>query len=177
MPSYYRDLFFDFCIIIFTFTLGLYLTSLGFLQGADSIVFVFLSGIFFTSAFTMAPAAIVLSELSQVLPAYHVIFFGALGAMVGDYILFHIIRDRFSIHLQKALKHTKWKSLFKSFHFGFLKWLSPIIGALIIASPLPDEFGLVLMGLSKMQTRLFLFIAFIMNALGIAGIVLLSRIF
>ena len=26
-----------------------------------------------------------------------------------------------------------------------MKWLSPVLGALIIASPLPDEFGLTLM--------------------------------
>ncbi len=170
-------MFFDFCIILLTFVLGLYVVSLGVLQGADSIFYVFLAGIFFTSAFTLAPAAIVLAQLAQVLPAHWVILFGALGAMVGDYILFHIIRDRFSMHLMKALKHTHWKSFFRSFHFGFLKWLSPVVGALIIASPLPDEFGIVLMGLSRVQTRMFLFIAFLMNALGVAGVVLFSHLF
>ncbi len=177
MPRYYRDLFFDFCIILLTFVLGLYIVSLGVLHNMDSLFYVFVAGIFFTSAFTIAPAAIVLSHLSTVLPAHWVIIFGALGAVVGDYILFYFIRDRFSVHLKKALRHTHWRAFFRSFHFGFLKWLSPILGALIIASPLPDEFGIMLMGISRMQTRLFLLIAFLMNMLGVAGVVLFSHLF
>lgn len=177
MPRYYRDLFSDVCIMLCTFVLGLYAVSLGLLHGIDSLVYVFIAGIFFTSAFTIAPAAIVLAHLSAVFPAHWVVICGALGAVLGDYILFYFIRDRFSVHLSKALKHTHWRTLFRSFHFGFMKWLSPFLGALIIASPLPDEFGIMLMGVSKMQTRLFLLVAFLMNMLGVAGVVLFSHLF
>jgi hypothetical protein len=87
--------------------------------------------------------------------------------MCGDLILFFFIRDRFASDLMKAIKPAKIRHIMHSFHFGFLKWLSPIIGALIIASPLPDEFGISLMGISKVRVVILLPVAFAMNVLGI----------
>ena len=63
----------------------------------------------------------------------------------------------------------------RSMHFGFMKWLSPIIGALIIASPLPDEFGITLLGLSKLKIMVLLPIALVMNMLGIYLLVTFSH--
>jgi hypothetical protein len=45
------------------------------------------------------------------------------------------------------------------------------LGALIIASPLPDEFGLALMGISRMRALVLMPISFVMNALGIYCII------
>lgn len=157
------------------FDFGFYesnLLNIGFL-----IALTFFAGIFFTSVFTIAPAAIFLAKLAEILPLPIVVVVGGLGAMIGDYILFFFIKDRFSLHLQRALKKTHWKKIFKSFHFGFLKWLSPIAGAMIIASPLPDELGIMLMGISKVRTSLFLAITLLMNMLGILFIVSLSSVF
>ncbi|HEY4478659.1 MAG TPA: hypothetical protein VI775_02350, partial [Candidatus Paceibacterota bacterium] len=52
-------------------------------------------------------------------------------------------------------------------HFGFLKWLSPLIGAFIIASPLPDELGVALLGMSKIRIAVLIPLSFTMNILGI----------
>lgn len=175
MTKYYKNLLTDFLVIIFTTFISLYIVKDFHFE--PNILLVFVAGIFFTSAFTIAPAAIVLSHLSESIPAHWVVIFGALGAMVGDMILFLFIRDRFSVDLMKALKHSHWKNILRSFHFGFLKWLSPLIGAFIIATPLPDEFGIMLMGVSKMKTRLFLLISFLMNMIGVIGVVALSGLF
>jgi hypothetical protein len=43
----------------------------------------------------------------------------------------------------------------------------PVIGAIIIASPLPDEVGISLMGLSKISTPKFIFISYILNSIGL----------
>jgi hypothetical protein len=48
-----------------------------------------------------------------------------------------------------------------------MKWISPILGALIIASPLPDEFGLALLGLSRTRISILIPVSFIMNFLGV----------
>ena len=71
------------------------------------------------------------------------------GAMLGDLIIFFFIRDRFADDIIHSMKPSVSRHVLNSFHLGFLKWISPILGALIIASPLPDEFGLTLLGLSK----------------------------
>ena len=52
----------------------------------------------------------------------------------------------------------------------------PIIGAIIIASPFPDEIGVSLMGLSKLSTPKFIFISYILNSIGLFLIVSASVI-
>ncbi|MBI5126349.1 MAG: hypothetical protein HZA80_01120 [Candidatus Taylorbacteria bacterium] len=132
----------------------------------------FLAGIFFTSAFTLAPSAIVLAKIAETAPGLQIALWGGLGAMVGDMVIFLFIRDRFAVHLSKAFKRSQLVRVFiKTFHFGFMKWLSPVLGALIIASPLPDEFGLALMGLSRVKLIVLMPIAFVMNVLGIIGLI------
>ena len=42
-----------------------------------------------------------------------------------------------------------------------------MLGAAIIASPLPDEIGLSLMGMSKTRVAVLIPVSFAMNALGI----------
>jgi hypothetical protein len=60
-------------------------------------------------------------------------------------------------------------------HHRLLHWVLPITGAIIIASPLPDELGLALMGFSRMNIALFIPISYVMNFLGILGITLLGQ--
>jgi len=127
----------------------------------------FIAGLFFTSAFTIAPASIFLAGLSQSAPLFVVAFFGALGAMCGDLILFLFIRDRLASDIEALLKRRTLRRLLHSFHLGFWKWLAPLLGGLIIASPLPDEFGLSLLGLSRTRLAVLLPLSFVMNFIGI----------
>ena len=136
----------------------------------------FISGIFFTSIFTIAPSSVTLVHIADTSPIGGVVFWGALGAMCGDLILFFFIRDRFAEDLMKTLKPKTVHHILHSFHFGFLKWLSPIIGALIIASPLPDELGITLLGISKEKTVVLMPISFAMNALGIYLLISFSHL-
>jgi hypothetical protein len=46
---------------------------------------------------------------------------------------------------------------------------------LIIASPFPDELGLMLMGLSKTNTKVFILLSFVLNFIGILVMGLLLR--
>lgn len=136
----------------------------------------FIAGIFFTSAFTIAPSSVALAHIMQTTPIFTVASWGAFGALCGDLILFFFIRDRFSEDLKRSLKPSFVKHILSSFHFGFLKWLSPILGALIIASPLPDELGLTLMGLSKMRVTILIPVSYVMNWLGIYALVWFAQL-
>lgn len=136
----------------------------------------FVAGVFFTSAFTIAPASVALVHIAEYAPLNWIAFWGALGAVCGDLILFFFIRDRFVEDIKKAIKPSTIRYFTRSFHFGFLKWLSPIIGALIIASPIPDEFGITLLGMSKIRLSLLIPIAFAMNMLGIYLLILFGNL-
>ncbi len=140
------------------------------------IIASFVTGLFFTSAFTLAPSSIALIHIAQDSPIYGVAIWGGLGAMCGDLILFFFIRDRFYDDIMKTIRPSTVKHILRSLHFGFMRWLSPIIGALIIASPLPDEFGLTLLGMSKVRVIVLIPIAFIMNVLGIFLLIQFSHL-
>jgi len=177
-----KELFKDFFYICIGVVVAIYLTQSGLIDalirslgGHEFASFV--AGIFFTSVFTLAPAAIALVHISESTNVLDVALLGALGAMCGDLILFLFIRDKFAKDLRSAFKPSLVRHIFKSFHLGFMKWFAPILGALIIASPLPDEFGLMLMGMSRTKLYFLLPIAFIMNVLGIYLIVNFAQTF
>ena len=159
--------------------IALLLSQIGFLQWfvgllGGSIIASFVAGIFFTSAFTIAPSAIVLSQIGGHVSPHIVAIIGALGATCGDLLLFTFIRDRFAKDLMNSLRPSIVKKILHSLHLGFLKWLSPILGALIIASPLPDELGLTLLGLSRTRILVLIPISFIMNTIGIYVIIMFA---
>lgn len=134
----------------------------------------FIAGIFFTSVFTLAPASIALAVVSHYTSAYTVAMWGALGAMMGDLLLFLFIRDIFADDIEGIAVVRKWKKVLMRPHLGFFRFLMPIVGALIIASPLPDELGLALLGFSRTKTIFILPITFAMNYIGIYTIAVVA---
>lgn len=158
-----------FAIMLFLSTSGVLDTIIGLI--GNTAVASFAAGIFFTSVFTIGPASIALANIAKHGAVPEIAIWGALGAMCGDLLIFFFIRDHFADHLMGALRPSRVRRILTSFHLGFMKWLSPILGALIIASPLPDEFGLALLGLSKIRIALLLPVAFLMNIIGIYGLV------
>lgn len=164
-----RDMFFILLSVLVAIFIVRYGVISNFISLVDEgkILGSFLAGVFFTSAFTIAPASIALAELSQTISIIPLAFFGACGAVVGDMILFLFIRDKFADDLTKVLHTYHDKKWTRFFHRKFLKWLTPLIGAIIIASPLPDEVGITMMGFSRINTKMLVAISFVMNFVGI----------
>lgn len=135
----------------------------------------FIAGIFFISVFTVAPASVMLFKIAQTTPIWEVAILGGLGAVVGDFIIFRFIKNNFADEIINLLKKTKIQKIAGIIHLSAFRWLVPFIGALIIASPLPDELGLTMMGLSKVKTSTFVLISFILNSLGILALVFITR--
>jgi hypothetical protein len=171
----------DLLIVIASFLVTLALVHSGafnFLIGTDGETYLigsFIAGILFTSTFTIAPATIVLANIAHVTSPYSVAFWGALGSMIGDLFLFNFIKDNLSKDAEDLLKRSRFKRLVSVFHLRFFRWLMPLIGALIIASPLPDEIGLAMLGFSKMRIAVLLPVSFVMSFIGILSIALISR--
>lgn len=128
---------------------------------------IFLSGALFTSLFTIPLSVALLGELALIEPIWYVASVGALGALSGDLILFLFLRDRVRKNVAVLRTVKKWKRIFPLFRSRIFHWIIPFIGALIIASPLPDELGLALMGFSNIRLSLLVPISLSMNFLGI----------
>ncbi len=135
----------------------------------------FIAGFFFTSMFTTAPAIAVLSDLTYQYNIWAVAFWGAVGSVIGDSIIYRFLKDDLTddfLYLFNLASHKRWRHIFRSKLF---KWLPPLLGALVIASPLPDELGMMILGLSKVNKRWFGLISFIFSFLGILFIGWISR--
>lgn len=135
----------------------------------------FIAGLFFTSVFTTAPATIVLAGIAQSNSIFWVAFLGGIGALVGDLVIFRFIKERLSADFLYLIKKSESERLISIFRLKLFRWLFPLVGALIVASPLPDELGLAMMGLSKMKTSLFIPLSFLLNFLGITVIGLIAK--
>ncbi len=134
-----------------------------------------MGGIFFTSAFTTAPAIVFLGKIAQHGSPLDTAFFGAVGALIGDMIIFQLVRDRLAEDFFTLVGQSERRRIRHIFHLRLFRWFTPFIGALIIASPLPDELALMLMGFSKTKPSLVLLFSFGANFLGILGVALASR--
>ncbi len=145
--------------------------------GDNIILASLVAGMFFTSIMTTAPAIAVLGVLTLHGNLLVVALLGGIGAMLGDYLIFAFVRDRLGDDIGYLLARTGTPRFFKLFHRKTFRWMLPFVGGLIIASPLPDEMGLTLLGVAKLSTRRFLIISFVFNTIGILLIGLAARSF
>ncbi len=162
-----------FCII-FAERLGLVDRLISYTEGVTPLMS-FLAGVFFTSAFTAIPATVVFVELANDHSIILISFFGGLGALCGDYIIFRFVRDTIVEDMRELLQVTGTARFSEIFKRHLFRHLAPFVGALLIASPLPDEIGIALLGLSGTSTRKFAFFSFFLNAIGIAIVGFVGR--
>lgn len=145
--------------------LEIFLSSIG----EKRLIGSFFAGFLFTSVFSAAPAAVLLGELAQANSVWLVALTGALGAVAGDYIIFRFVRDRLTLDMLSLLQQRK-RRLKKILRLPSARWVLAIVGFLVVASPLPDELGIALLGFAKTKHRIFFLISFIANFLGILAI-------
>jgi uncharacterized membrane protein YdjX (TVP38/TMEM64 family) len=141
------------------------------------IIGAFVAGMFFTSIFTTAPAIVALGEISFLQGIFSTALFGAAGSVVGDLIIFRFVRDRFSGHIAEIMTHRSiWRRFHLLFKRRFFRWITFLVGGLILASPLPDELGITVLGFSKMRVKYFALLSFVFNFFGILVIGLVARL-
>lgn len=130
-----------------------------------------IAGGFFTSVFTVAPATISLIALSEKASAFQVAALGAVGGMIVDYLIASFVRKDISQDLSGIANLTFRQHFIKAFHFGFLKWIAFGLGLFLIVTPLPDEFGLTLIGLSKVRSWMLPMLFYVAHFVGIYALV------
>ncbi len=135
----------------------------------------FLAGFFFSSMFTTAPAIAILGDLSRTYPIWMVALVGAFGSVIADSVIYRFVRDDLDqdiLYIFNLTPHRRLRHIFKTRIFH---WLPPLLAGLIIASPLPDELAMAVLGLAKVNKKLFALISFVFSFLGIMAIGLIAR--
>ena len=139
----------------------------------------FLGGLLFSFGFTTAFGIAIFVEIgSHVDPLIAAVIAG-FGALLSDYVIFSLIR--FSVfhdelHQLKSSRIVSWLTSF--FHHErlserFRRTLLWSFAGLIIASPLPDEIGVMMVSsIESVRTREFSLLCFLLNTIGIFLILL-----
>ena len=131
------------------------------------------TGIFFVSTFTAAPASVVLFHLAQDFNPILVALYAGAGAVIGDMLIFRFLKDGVFNEFRPLITKFRGSYLAALFRTPYFTWIVPVIGAVIIASPFPDEMGIGLMGLSRIKWWQLAILAFALNSIGIFLIVTL----
>lgn len=125
------------------------------------------AGMLFVSSFTAAISIAVIAIMTENINPVALGLIGGVGAVMGDYLIFKLVRSNFQ-HELAMLFGKEGTSYIKAFiHSKYIAWMLPIIGVFIIASPLPDEMGVSLLGISQISEAKFILISYISNAVGI----------
>lgn len=136
----------------------------------------FVAGVLFVSIFTVSTGTVILLVLAEKLSPLEIGIIAGTGAVVGDYLIFRLVKNNLAKEVQIIYDNIDSNHhLFKLLHTKYFTWTFPVIGALIIASPLPDEIGISLMGISKLKAYQFIMLSFILNAVGIFLVVSASK--
>lgn len=173
MQNHKNNLVRDLAVIILSILVAIILAKTGALESlitsTQEIRFIgsFIAGILFVSVFTAAPATVALGEIAQSNSVITVAIIGGLGALVGDLLIFRFVKDKLSEDLVYLLRISRSERLASIFRTRISKWFVPLVGAFIIASPLPDEIGVAILGLSKMKKSLFIPLSLVLNSVGI----------
>lgn len=129
---------------------------------------VFIGGTLFVSTFTVSIGAVLLLILAESIHPLVIAAVAGAGAVIGDLTIFGVVRnDGFTQEVKHFFRYFGGDKLSHLLHSKYFGWTLPVVGALIIASPLPDELGVSLMGISRLKTYQFILLSFILNSLGI----------
>lgn len=127
----------------------------------------FIVGLFFTSVLTTAPAIVAIAEFASYVHPLTLALVGAAGAVCGDLLIFRFVRSPLAHYFVQLASNSSLKRIGKRLSESSFWWIVPGLGALVIASPFPDELGLLMMGLSRIRMRSFIILSYTMNAIGI----------
>lgn len=97
---------------------------------------------------------------------------GGIGATISDLLIFKIVKFSFIDEFNRIKKTERIQELnwLITYEFGHKvrNYLMYVFAGLIIASPLPDELGVIMLaGLTKIKMKSFMIISFLFNTIGI----------
>lgn len=168
---------YNYLMLIFGITLAIFLSKnqlfSNFLLnlGPYSYLSAILAGAMFVCTFTVATGALIILTLAKTINPLQLILFGMLGAVIFDMFVFKSIKGSIDKEIKEILNNHHFGHFKKLIHTKYFAWMMPIIGFLVFVSPLPDELGISLMGVSKIKTYQFLLISILNHSIGMSLIV------
>lgn len=136
---------------------------------------IFIAGILFVSFFTAAPAVVLLISAADNFNPLTIAAVAGLGSLVGDWIILKIFEEKVAYELIPLARKFGLMPIIRLFKRKIFRPVALTIGAIFIATPLPDELGIAFLGLSNLKIYKILAIAFVLNTAGIYALIQFSR--
>lgn len=151
--------------------------------GSSAYLAAFIGGLLFTFGFT-APFGIgVFLEIGHSLNPILGAMVGGIGAVLADLVIFHVMRfemfheELLSLRSAHLIQWLHDKLHHENFPQRLREYILWSFAGLIIASPLPDEFGVALVSsMTNINKRAFAVLSFIANATAIMLFILGSKL-
>lgn len=130
-----------------------------------------LAGALYASFVTSPIAVAMLFVLAKTENPIILSLLAGVGAAALDFLIVRIFQNNLNGDLNLLTRQFKLNLVKKFLKLLKLDFIIPLTGALIIASPLPDELGLYLMGTSELKNHQIIVVTYILNTTGILLIV------
>lgn len=146
-----------------------------FTSGLYFFIAAFIAGFFFATTFTVAIAVSIFLILAQTHNPLLLAAIGGMGALLGDSFIFKFLREDLIADFEYLEGHFGKRIAKRILHSKLIIWFAPLVAAIMIASPIPDEIGLILLAGIKLKYHQFFIISFFLNTIGIFILALFGR--
>lgn len=136
-----------------------------------------ISGIFYISILTAPISIAMLLILADLNNPILVALLAGLGASLGDLVIVKFFKEKLVKDVDLISRELQLKKVNNFLIKWKLDFLTPLLGAIIIASPLPDELGLMLLGASNLSYHQIAILTYVLNTAGILLIVVPFSLF
>lgn len=137
----------------------------------------FISGIFYVSFLTAPISVAMLLVLADINNPILTALLAGFGAAFGDLVIVKFFKEKLVKDVDLISRELQLKKVNNFLIKWKLDFLTPLLGAIIIASPLPDELGLMLLGASNLSYREIAILTYTLNTAGILLIVVPINLF
>jgi uncharacterized membrane protein YdjX (TVP38/TMEM64 family) len=135
----------------------------------------FIGGILIAYGFTAAIATAIFIIIGETHNIFLIAIIGGIGAFIGDFIIFKIIRHSFHDEIHALANENIIAQAREMLPKWATEYIMPIIAGLIIASPLPDEIGVALLATTNISDKIFTIISFLLNTTGIFMLIYITQ--
>ena len=135
----------------------------------------FLAGVIFISTFTAPISAAILLILAERYSLLWLGVFSALGVIISTLFFSSFTKDGLVNELDPLYEQVTGKNHFhKLLNTKHFRWLLPVVGTLLILTPLPHTVGINFMGIHKLKNYQFVALSTLVSIIGLAFILFLS---
>ncbi len=152
------------------FRLDEFLSSLGYFG-------TFLTGLLFSYGFTAAPAAAIFLILADSQNIFIAVVLGAIGACIGDFLIFSLIKTGFKDELRRFENEKIVREIDEEIPLKLRHFLVLMFAEIMIITPLPNEIGISMLAMDHHMTRKkFIAISFLLSLIGITIIMVIGKV-